>query len=87
IVQFGSAFPNKKGAGLTRAARALSLMFKIAGSNSRIKRLYIYDWTGGGASTVFDAGLMNAKDQPRAGYVVVCKQLHAAKCNVKTVKN
>jgi hypothetical protein len=87
IVQFGNAFPNKKGAGLTRAARALSLMFKIAASNARIKRLYIYDWTGGGASTVFDAGLMNAKDQPRAGYVVVCKQLHAAKCNVKTVKN
>jgi|HubBroStandDraft_3_1064219.scaffolds.fasta_scaffold115241_1 hypothetical protein len=87
IVQFGSDFPNKKGAGLTRAARALSFMFKLAGISSRIKRLYIYDWTGGGGSTRFDAGLMNDKDQPRAGYVVVCKQLHAAKCNVKTVKN
>jgi hypothetical protein len=87
IVQFGGAFPNKKGAGLTRASKALSFMFKIAGSHARIKRLYIYDWTGGGGSTRFDAGLMNAKDQPRAGYVVVCKQLHAAKCNVKVVKN
>jgi hypothetical protein len=87
IVQFGSAFPNKKGSGLTRAAKALSYMFKIAGSSSRIKRLYIYDWTGGYASTRFDAGLMNGKYEPRPGYVVVCKQLHAAKCNVKVAKN
>jgi hypothetical protein len=87
IVQFGSDFPNKKGSGLTRAAKALSYMFKIAASSSRIKRLYIYDWTGGYASTRFDAGLMNAKYEPRPGYVVVCKQLHAAKCNVKVAKN
>jgi hypothetical protein len=87
IVQFGSAFPNKKGSGLTRAAKALSYMFKIAGSSSRIKRLYIYDWTGGYASTRFDAGLMNGKYEPRPGYVVVCKQLHAAKCNVKVAKS
>ncbi|HTA97082.1 MAG TPA: hypothetical protein VK730_05510 [Solirubrobacteraceae bacterium] len=87
IVQFGSDFPNKKGSGLTRAAKALSYMFKIAGSSSRIKRLYIYDWTGGNASTRFDAGLMNGKYEPRPGYVVVCKQLHAANCNVKAAKN
>lgn len=87
IVQFGSDFPNKKGSGLTRAAKALSFMFKIAGSFSRIKRLYIYDWTGGGSSTRFDAGLMNAKYEPRPGYVIVCKQLHAAKCNVKVAKS
>jgi hypothetical protein len=87
IVQFGSDFPNKKGSGLTRAAKALSYMFKIAGSSSRIKRLYIYDWTGGNASTRFDAGLMNGKYEPRPGYVVVCKQLHAANCNVKVAKN
>ena len=87
IVQFGSDFPNKKGSGLTRAAKALSYMFKIAGSSSRIKRLYIYDWTGGYSSTRFDAGLMNAKYEPRPGYVVVCKQLRAANCNVKVAKN
>jgi hypothetical protein len=87
IVQFGGAFPNKKGSGLRRAAKALSYMFKIADSSSRIKRLYIYDWTGGTSSTRFDAGLMNAKYQPRPGYVVVCKQLHAANCKVKTAKN
>jgi len=87
IVKFGGAFPNKRGSGLTRAAKVLKFMFALAGSLAQIKRLYIYDWTGGVNSTRFDAGLMNAHDQPRAGYVVVCKALHGAKCNVKTVKN
>ncbi len=87
IVQFGGAFPNRHGSGLTRAAKVLRYMFALAGSQSQIKRLYLYDWTGGNASTRFDAGLMNAHDQPRPGYVVVCKQLHGAKCNVRTVKN
>ncbi len=87
IVQFGGAFPNKKGSGLTRASKALSYMFKIAAAFPRIKRLYIYDWTGGTASTRFDAGLMNARYEPRPGYVTVCKQLHAANCKVKVAKN
>jgi hypothetical protein len=86
IVQFGSAFPNKKGAGLTRAARALSFMFKIASSNSRIKRLYIFQWSGSTGAVRFDAGLTDPSYLPRPGYVVVCKQLHAAKCNVKVSK-
>ena len=88
IVQFGAAFPNRRGSGLTRAAKVLKYMFAVAASQSRIKRLYIYDWTGGTASTRFDAGLMNAHDQPRAGYLVVCKQLHAAKCGgVRLARN
>jgi hypothetical protein len=87
LVQFEPDFPDKHGAGLTRAANVLKYMFSLAASQPQIKRLYIYDWTGGVNSTRFDAGLMNAHDQPRAGYVVVCKALHGAKCNVKTVKN
>jgi hypothetical protein len=87
LVQFGGAFPNVRGSGLTRSAKVLKYMFAVAGSIPQIKRLYVYDWTGGGSSTRFDAGLMNAHDQPRPGYVVVCKQMRAAKCNVKTVKN
>jgi hypothetical protein len=87
IVKFGGNFPNRNGSGLTRAARVLQFMFKVAASEPRIKRVYIYDWTGGNAKTRFDAGLMNAHDQPRPGYVVVCRQLHAARCNMKTVKN
>jgi hypothetical protein len=88
IVQFAGSFPNRGGSGLTRAARVLKYMFAVAGSQSQIKRLYIYDWTGGYSSTRFDAGLMSAHDQPRAGYVVVCRQLHGAKCGgVKLAKN
>lgn len=88
IVQFGGAFPNIRGAGLTRAARVLKYMFAVAGSVPQIKRLYIYDWTGGRSSTRFDAGLMNAHDQPRAGYVVVCRQLHGTHCNnVRLARN
>jgi hypothetical protein len=87
IVKFGGSFPNRNGSGLTRAAKVLKFMFAVAGAESRIKRLYIYDWNGGTASTRFDAGLTNAREQPREGYVVVCKQLHAAKCNVKVARN
>jgi hypothetical protein len=87
LVQFGGAFPNRHGSGLTRAAKVLKYMFAVAASRPQIKRLYIYDWTGGTASTRFDAGLTNAREQPRAGYVVVCKQLHATKCNIKTARN
>ena len=86
IVQFGP--PSRTdGSGLSRAAKVLKYMFPVAGSNSQIKRLYIYDWSGGTASTRFDAGLTNAHDQPRAGYVVVCRQLHGAKCSVTTADN
>ena len=87
VVQFGRNFPNRNGSGLTRAARVLQFMFKVAASEPRIKRLYIYDWTGGNNKTRFDAGLMNARYQPRSGYVVVCRQLHAAKCNMRIARN
>jgi hypothetical protein len=88
LVQFEPSFPNKHGAGLTRAAKVIKYMFALAGALPQIKRLYVYDWTRGtSAYTRFDAGLTNAKEQPRAGYVVVCRQLHAAKCGVKIASN
>ncbi len=87
LVKFGGAFPNRNGSGLSRAARVLKYMFAVAASQSQIKRLYIYNWTGGTASTRFDAGLMNARDQPRAGYQVVCRQLHGARCNARLARN
>ena len=87
LVQFKPSFTNKHGSGLARASKVLKYMFNVAASNHRIKRLYIYNWIGGNSHTRFDAGLMNAHDQPRAGYVVVCKALHAAKCSVKTARN
>jgi hypothetical protein len=87
IIQFGKEFPNKRGSGLTRAAKVLKFVFAVARSHPQIKRLYLFDWTGGTASTHFDAGLTNSREVPRAGYVAVCRELHAAKCNVKTASN
>lgn len=87
IVKFGGSFPNRNGSGLTRASSALKYMFALAGSNPRIKRLYIYNWLGGRPSTRFDAGLTNYRGQPRPGYLVVCHQLHAADCRVKIARN
>jgi hypothetical protein len=83
IVKFGGSFPNRNGSGLKRATKVLSYMFNVAASQTRIKRLYIYDWTGGNAGTRFDAGLTDSHHVPRPGYVIVCKKLHGAKCNVK----
>ncbi|HEV3072753.1 MAG TPA: hypothetical protein VGY76_15145 [Solirubrobacteraceae bacterium] len=80
IVKFGGAFPNVRGSGLRRAASAISYMFSLAGSNSRITRLYIYDWSGGSAFTRFDAGLTDVRHVPRPGYVVVCRKLRALGC-------
>jgi hypothetical protein len=83
IVQFKPEFLNVRGSGLSRAAKVLKYMFNVAASNPRVKRLYIFDWSGGTNSTRFDAGLTDAHNKPRPGYVAVCKALHAAKCNVK----
>jgi hypothetical protein len=84
IVKFGGAFPNRKGSGLTRAAKALSYMFRLASSNPRIKRLYIFQWSGATGAARFDAGITDPHYNPRPGYVIVCKQLHAPKCHMKT---
>lgn len=87
IVQFGSEFSNRHGTGLTRAAKVIKYMFAVAASIPQIKRLYVYDWTGGANATRFDAGLTNAHNKPRPGYVVLCRVLHGTDCNVKVVKN
>jgi hypothetical protein len=70
IVKFGSNFPGGR-RGQRRAARALRLMFKIADSNSRIKRLYIFQWSGSTRRARFDAGLTNLDGTARPGYRVV----------------
>jgi hypothetical protein len=87
IVKLGASFPNKHGSGLARAARALKFMFAIASSFPKIKRLYIFQWSGAAASARFDAGLVDVHGKPRPGYVVVCRQLHASHCNVPVAKD
>ena len=49
-------FPNKHGSGLTRAAKVLKYMFNVAASIPQIKRLYIYDWTGGDSRRALTRG-------------------------------
>ncbi len=83
IVKFGGAFPNSNGGGLARAAKVVQYTLALAASQSgQIKRVYLYNWTGGNASSRFDAGLTDAHDRPRAGYVALCRALHAAGCAV-----
>ena len=84
IVKLEPLFANHDGEGLRRAAEVLEYVFGVAGEHARIKRLYIFDWTGGTSSTRFDAGLMDAHDRPRPGYVAVCRKLRAAHCDVRT---
>jgi hypothetical protein len=83
IVKFGGSFPNVHGSGLTRAAKVIKYMFAVAAAVPQVQQIYIYDWSGGTSKTRFDAGLTDAHHKPRPGYVVVCRALHAANCNVK----
>jgi hypothetical protein len=86
IVKFANAFSNRNGVGLTRASKVLRYMFNVAAAVPGIRRLYVYNWTGGSSSARFDAGIMNAHGQPRPGYLVVCRQLHAASCVARLSK-
>ncbi len=74
IVKFGASFPGGS-KGQARAARALRQMFKIADISSRIRRLYIFQWTGAPASARFDAGLTNPNGTARPGYRVVRSEI------------
>jgi Glycosyl hydrolase catalytic core len=71
VVHFGKSFPYDP----ARAAKAIKYMFKLAASNPRVKRLYIYQWSGADPKARFDAGLMSASGTPRPGYDAVRRQL------------
>ena len=68
IVKLGRSFPRST----NRAAKALGCMFTLAKSNSRIQRLYVYQFNPAfSASDDFDAGLINPDGSKRPGYAVV----------------
>jgi hypothetical protein len=68
LVKLGRSFPFS----LNRAAKALGCMFTLAKSNSRIQRLYVYQFNPAfSRSDDFDAGLINADGSQRPGYRVV----------------
>jgi hypothetical protein len=75
LVNFGGAFPNVNGSGLVRANKAVAYAFKLAKSNKRITRLYLYNWYGESATARFDAGLTDVNGVPRPAYFTVLKQL------------
>ncbi|TMM20077.1 MAG: hypothetical protein E6F96_01170 [Actinobacteria bacterium] len=75
VVKFGSEFPNRYGSGLKRAKRAIAYAFKLAESNRRITRLYIFAWFGVANTARFDAGLMDSHGKPRPSYAVVREHL------------
>src|SRR4051794_40155927 len=50
-------------------------MFRLAALNKRIKRLYIYQWTGQPRTARFDSGLTNDHGGLRPAYWVVHRHL------------
>jgi hypothetical protein len=71
VVTFGKSFPFD----VDRAAKATKFMFKLAATNKRITRLYIYQWSGANPGDRFDAGVLGPDGKPRPAYDVVKKAL------------
>lgn len=64
IVKFGRNFPRDE----QRAARAVSFALSLARTHERVKRIYIYNWTGSKPADRFDSGLIGADGKARPGY-------------------
>jgi hypothetical protein len=74
----GTLFPYS----LSRQNRAVKRMFKLAKRyQSRIKRLYIYNWFGQTRSNRFDAGLVNPDGTRRPAYNTVRRNLRTSTFN------
>lgn len=71
IVKFGRNFPRDE----ERAARAISYAFKLARENERVKRVYLYNWTGAKPTDRFDSGLTGPDGEPRPGYEALRAEL------------
>jgi hypothetical protein len=64
VVRFGRSFPQDE----RRAARAVGYALRLARDNDRVKRLYLYNWTGAKRSDRFDSGLVAPDGTTRPGY-------------------
>jgi hypothetical protein len=86
IVKFGHEFPNRRGSGLSRAARVLQFTLRLASALPQVKHVYVYDWSGASGATPFDAGLTDRAGRPRPAYRVLCAHLlhNSARCRVAT---
>ena len=64
IVKFGRSFPRDE----KRAARSIRFALKLARDNERVKRVYLYNWTGAQRDARFDSGLIGSDGTARPGY-------------------
>ena len=64
IVKFGRNFPRDE----QRAARSVTFALKLARDNERVKRVYLYNWTGARPTDRFDSGLIAPDGTARPGY-------------------
>jgi hypothetical protein len=71
LAQFGRSFPLD----LERQARAVAYTFKLLRLSPRIRRLYIYNWTGAPPDARFDAGLTNPDGSARPAYATLKRNL------------
>lgn len=73
IVRFGKSFPQDE----ERAARAVSFAIDLARKHDRVKRIYVYNWTGSKPTDRFDSGLIGPDGKPRPAYERLLKALKA----------
>lgn len=64
IVRFGKNFPHDE----QRAARALKYVLALAKRTPRVRRVYLYNWTGTPPNDRFDAGLIAPDGSARPAY-------------------
>lgn len=64
IVRFGRSFPEDA----QRAARAITYALGLARRHGRVKRMYLYNWTGSKPNDRFDSGLIGPDGTARPGY-------------------
>jgi len=67
IVRFGRGFPHDE----QRAARAVAFSLRLARRQARVKRIYLYNWTGANTGDRFDAGLVGPDGRTRPAYEVL----------------
>jgi len=71
VASFGRSFPYD----LKRQARATAYTFHLLDLSPRIRRLYVYNWTGAPKGARFDAGLTNPDGSPRPAYRTLEREL------------
>ena len=71
LVEFGRSFPRDE----QRAARATTYALEQARDNERVKRIYLYNWTGDKPGARFDAGLIAPDGTARPAFDALRKAL------------